>query len=420
MGLEWLHSLDPPIFHGDLSLSNLMVDDDGHIRVSGICFPFELQQEWRLETAREKLMFLAPECLKGKYDAKSDVYSFGFLLWELYMRRPLFPNLPTTQALLKQLMDDHQRPDIPNECPPLLCSLISDCWDSNPDHRVPPPLPSLSLSLLLTGPSHNLSFFFLQPSFTELIGRLKAMLVELESPLFERAKGKKIEAPSISWKRKLSDVFPPHQEFSVGVKEGAKMAPLGFRMWRYVHKERKEGRVPIMDPFNHPAPGPLMGVPLGGIGAGSIGRGWRGDMNRWHIHPASIPQFCTPDASQFSIRVHRGNSTHATVLNPRRPTSAGAKGWEWNLTGTGSTYYGLFPRAWTEYREEVDPDLVVTSMQISPVIPHNYRHTSYPSAAFIWSLNNKYNHLSLPYYHILSLPSLSLFLIRLEQGHNCV
>ena len=26
-------------------------------------------------------------------------------------------------------------------------------------------------------------------------------------------------------------------------------------------------------------------MPLGGIGAGSIGRGWKGDFNRWQLKP---------------------------------------------------------------------------------------------------------------------------------------
>ena len=29
----------------------------------------------------------------------------------------------------------------------------------------------------------------------------------------------------------------------------------------------------------------ITGVPLGGIGAGTITRGWRGDFNRWQLHP---------------------------------------------------------------------------------------------------------------------------------------
>ena len=29
----------------------------------------------------------------------------------------------------------------------------------------------------------------------------------------------------------------------------------------------------------------IAGVPLGGIGCGSIGRGWKGDFNRWQLTP---------------------------------------------------------------------------------------------------------------------------------------
>ncbi len=59
-------------------------------------------------------------------------------------------------------------------------------------------------------------------------------------------------------------------------------------MWKYVKRERDNGRIPIMDPFNPPKAGPLMGVPLGGIGCGSVGRGWRGDFMRWQVAPTGI------------------------------------------------------------------------------------------------------------------------------------
>ena len=29
----------------------------------------------------------------------------------------------------------------------------------------------------------------------------------------------------------------------------------------------------------------MVGVPLGGIGCGSIGRGWKGEFNRWQLTP---------------------------------------------------------------------------------------------------------------------------------------
>ncbi len=100
----------------------------------------------------------------------------------------------------------------------------------------------------------------------------------------------------ISWSRKLSNEFSTIRDFQVGWKEGAKLAMLGWRMWKYVRRERytyanahdecflivyrAAGRIPIMDPFGTPIVEPLMGVPIGGIGGGSIGRGWRGDFIR--------------------------------------------------------------------------------------------------------------------------------------------
>ncbi|KAE9445959.1 hypothetical protein C3L33_22142, partial [Rhododendron williamsianum] len=60
--------------------------------------------------------------------------------------------------------------------------------------------------------------------------------------------------------------------------------------------------------------------------------------------------------------------------------------WEWNLSGQHSTYCALFPRAWTIYDGEPDPELKVSYRQISPFIPHNYRDSSLPTAVFVYTL----------------------------------
>jgi len=52
-----------------------------------------------------------------------------------------------------------------------------------------------------------------------------------------------------------------------------------------------------------------------------------------------------------------------------------------------ATYYGLFPRAWTTYENPL-PGVRLTCRQISPVIAHNYRETSYPEAAIVWRVEN--------------------------------
>ena len=48
--------------------------------------------------------------------------------------------------------------------------------------------------------------------------------------------------------------------------------------------------------------GPWAGVPIGGLGAGSIGRTQRGDFARWHLD-VGTHRFETIPASQFSLFV---------------------------------------------------------------------------------------------------------------------
>ena len=66
------------------------------------------------------------------------------------------------------------------------------------------------------------------------------------------------------------------------------------------------GRQPIFDlsgiDLHPPDPGPVAGVPLGGLGGGAIGRGWKGDFNRWSLWPGRY-RFGAVLADQFAIRV---------------------------------------------------------------------------------------------------------------------
>lgn len=95
-----------------------------------------------------------------------------------------------------------------------------------------------------------------------------------------------------------------------------------------------------------------MGVPLGGIGCGTICRGWRGDFVRfvqlkvvincfrWTIAPAAIPTIKVVDADQFSISIKDLNGPEieqrkSTVLHaPAKETSRKAKVQKhWNFGG---------------------------------------------------------------------------------------
>ncbi|CAN5965713.1 unnamed protein product [Sphagnum jensenii] len=212
--------------------------------------------------------------------------------------------------------------------------------------------------------------------------------------------------PEQAWRRKLNSHVNFLRSFSLTFMELLSMLPLGLRMLFYVGSERAQGRTPPIDPFTWgPKPSACHGVPLGGMGGGSIGRGFRGEFNRWQL----IPGVCEESpvlANQFSVFVTRdkedGGAKKQTkissVLSPGRPQDleredkkSGILSWDWNLNGQYSTYHALFPRAWTIYDGEPDSDLKISCRQISPFIPHNYTESSFPVCVFSYVLVNTGN-----------------------------
>ncbi|XP_015697380.1 non-lysosomal glucosylceramidase-like isoform X2 [Oryza brachyantha] len=90
-----------------------------------------------------------------------------------------------------------------------------------------------------------------------------------------------------------------------------------------------------------------------------------------------------------------GNKKFSSVLSPghheglrKCNDDSGISSWDWNLSGQHSTYHALFPRAWTVYDGEPDPDLKISCRQISPFIPHDYKDSSLPTSVFVYTLVN--------------------------------
>lgn len=203
--------------------------------------------------------------------------------------------------------------------------------------------------------------------------------------------------PEQAWRRRLNSHANILKEFSVTFMEAMKMLSLGLRLWSYVREEASQGRKAPIDPFTRESckPSASHGVPLGGMGSGSISRGFRGEFK----HVQIIPGLCEPSpilSNQFSIFISReqGNKKYASVLAPglheglRKPDDQGISSWGWNLSGQHSTYHALFPRAWTIYDGEPDPEMKISCRQISPFIPHDYRESSLPAAVFVYTLVN--------------------------------
>ncbi|KAJ0398555.1 hypothetical protein P43SY_003384 [Pythium insidiosum] len=119
LGMNYLHSFQPPILHRDLKSPNLLVDTSYSIKISD----FGLAR------------WMAPEVLAAeKYTEKADVFSFGVVCWEIITRACPYDGLCQIQAALG-VLNNNLRPTIPEDCPPLFKRLMTMCWATSPEKR---------------------------------------------------------------------------------------------------------------------------------------------------------------------------------------------------------------------------------------------------------------------------------------------
>jgi non-lysosomal glucosylceramidase len=131
--------------------------------------------------------------------------------------------------------------------------------------------------------------------------------------------------------------------------------------------------------------GPWAGVPIGGLGTGSIGRTHRGDAARWHLEVGQHA-FEPVAADAFAIYVGGpGGDGQATVLSTLRPTVLPA--WGWTLPEGAGMYHGLFPRAWQTFEADIF-GVGLVGEQLSPVIGGDLTSSALPVGAFEWWVEN--------------------------------
>lgn len=135
--------------------------------------------------------------------------------------------------------------------------------------------------------------------------------------------------------------------------------------------------------------GPWHGMPLGGFGAGCIGRSSRGDFNLWHIDGGEHT-FKSIPACQFSVFEEQAGVSQAYALCTQKPQDGSLQTWRWypqrSLEQDTGVYHALYPRSWFVYENVFKSRL--TCEQFSPVWADNYQETSYPVAVFVWTADN--------------------------------
>jgi non-lysosomal glucosylceramidase len=161
---------------------------------------------------------------------------------------------------------------------------------------------------------------------------------------------------------------------------------------------------PMGQPLEHPGvekptlgyphfdDGYWQGAPVGGFGAGTFSRSYRGDFVRWHLK-AGVHKYESVPANQFAVfqQVEGEPAGHAVALMagaPVRPAGSALSAWNWGLPVGGGDYYALYPKSWFDYHATAERPVRLVLEQYSPLLPHNYRESSYPVALYDWHATN--------------------------------
>ena len=141
----------------------------------------------------------------------------------------------------------------------------------------------------------------------------------------------------------------------------------------------------------HVDDGYWQGAPVGGFGAGTFSRSYRGDFVRWHIK-AGVHKYEMVSGNQFAMfQKSEGDAAGvASVLMDGHPKDKVLSSWQWDYPVGAGDYYALYPKSWFDYRWEKFPAHVVLE-QFSPILPDNYKETSYPVAVYRWHAENPTN-----------------------------
>jgi non-lysosomal glucosylceramidase len=155
--------------------------------------------------------------------------------------------------------------------------------------------------------------------------------------------------------------------------------PIGYTLERFGHT--------IAD-GNIDAKADGSACPVGGIGAGGFERLMNGNFETWFLKPGWMVED-TVWADQFHVYMKSGGKTVVQTLSTEAPPpGAGLGSWAWKYPAGRGDYYALFPKSGFSYEKNKDLPVRLAVVQFSPVIPGNYRETSFPVAVYRWIAEN--------------------------------
>lgn len=109
--LDYLHSQSPPIIHGRISPSNVLLHRKSTTKLAGCTAARSLDRHWPIDNATRSERSVYMPWWDGEYSDKTDVFSLGVLLWELFSgKKHPTPLLCVPRRCEHALLDDPETP----------------------------------------------------------------------------------------------------------------------------------------------------------------------------------------------------------------------------------------------------------------------------------------------------------------------
>jgi serine/threonine protein kinase len=132
IGMRFIHSRG--VIHRRLNLENILLDDVGHIRITGF--------DWSRFTDVDPIgaeppvsVFTAPEMYEGgKSTSAVDIFAFGLILYELIVGEPVFAATLSPEEVKAKVVGG-ERPKMPESVNETVRKVIKRSWSCDADVR---------------------------------------------------------------------------------------------------------------------------------------------------------------------------------------------------------------------------------------------------------------------------------------------
>jgi len=142
-GLVYLHQHKPPVVHGSIHPSNIIINDERKAMLCDFGMADDIQvAEFGVTTSdRESgkvVAYQAPDLLNnGEHTKETDIYAFGSLIVEVLSGHPPFHGVSYVKTL-KAIMDGQTampdaHPQLPSDS--VYWPIVEQCWQKEPEAR---------------------------------------------------------------------------------------------------------------------------------------------------------------------------------------------------------------------------------------------------------------------------------------------